>query len=150
MEYHNNYLEYMVHRNEWNVVSLNRYSAVPGTFGSPHVYSTWGTTKVFSSVLMLNIQKLILMYFFKVLSFSINAFVHSDKSVFEAVLEVFFLWDRQWLVLRLLTLRCRRRTDFHAVDFWVLGIRKSRRGLNLENMEDLDMILHGFQLKIHW
>jgi hypothetical protein len=40
MEYHNNYLEYMVQRDGWNIVSLNRYRWVPGTFGSPYVYST--------------------------------------------------------------------------------------------------------------
>jgi hypothetical protein len=27
----------MVQSNGWNVVSLNKYSAVPGTFGSPYV-----------------------------------------------------------------------------------------------------------------
>ena len=35
MECHNNYLEYMMHRDRWNVVSLSRYSEVRGLFDYP-------------------------------------------------------------------------------------------------------------------
>jgi hypothetical protein len=32
MEYHNDYLEYMVQRDGWNVVSLNKYRGDSGNF----------------------------------------------------------------------------------------------------------------------
>jgi hypothetical protein len=35
MEYHNNYLEYMVQRDGWNVVSLNRYREFPELLDHP-------------------------------------------------------------------------------------------------------------------
>jgi hypothetical protein len=54
------------------------------------VFIPWGPTKVFSPALTINIQRLLLVYFSKALSFSINALVHSIKPVFEAVIEIFF------------------------------------------------------------
>ena len=46
--------------------------------------------KFFHKPLRISIQRMILIYFFKVLSFSINAFVHSNKPVFETVFKIFF------------------------------------------------------------
>jgi hypothetical protein len=51
---------------------------------------TWGTTKVFSTAFRINIQRRILINFFKALSFSMNELMHSKKKVFETVLTAFF------------------------------------------------------------
>jgi hypothetical protein len=37
MEYQNNYLQYMPQKDGWNVVFLNRYMGVLGTFGLPYM-----------------------------------------------------------------------------------------------------------------
>lgn len=52
--------------------------------------TTWSTTKVFSFDLLEDIQILMIVYFFEVLSLCIHALVHSKKSIRKTGFEMIF------------------------------------------------------------
>ena len=93
---------------------------------------------------------MILIYFFKVLSFSINAFVHSNKPVFEIVIKIFFretvnsLFESSLHFIVVV-----KPNTYVTVSSSVSETRRSHKDFNLENMPDFDIVRLDFPAKIH-
>ena len=73
----------------------------------------------------MNIQTMTLIYFFKVLSFSINAFVHSDKPVFENLLAS----DCQWFDPKAVSISLSSLNRILLNCFFTFGNKKKSQGL---------------------